>query len=98
MVTHWPKTKFIHLYRDEESWKQSLKGFMGTLHGIPKGAILDQLFYGNPCMSPTSHHALHSFVDRYSRYAAGHRTLFLDNNTSYDQSEPWDRKSLCFIL
>ena len=63
MVTHWPKTKFIHLFRDEAGWKQSLKGFMTTLHGIPKGAIMDQLFYNNPCMSPTSHHALTTVIE-----------------------------------
>jgi hypothetical protein len=91
MVSHWPKTKFIHLFRDEASWKQSLKGFMTTLHGIPKGAIMDQLFYENPCMSPTANHALTTVVEGYSRYAAGHRRLFLSNNTSYDDSEPWDR-------
>merc|ERR1712147_166868 len=59
MAAHWPKTKFIQLCRDVESWENSVRGFMQTIIGIPNGAIMDQLFYNNPHMSPTAHHALH---------------------------------------
>jgi len=39
MVEHWPKTRFIHLTRDFDSWKKSLQAFVGTLADMPKDWI-----------------------------------------------------------
>ena len=71
MSQHWPNTKFIQLCRDVESWEQSVSGFMKTIIGIPNGAIMDQVFYNNPHVSPTAHHALHKAVEPYCLYTIG---------------------------
>ena len=71
MAAHWPKTKFIQLCRDVEGWTKSLREFMHSIFDIPNGAIMDQLFYSNPHMSPTAHHALHRAVEPYSLYTIG---------------------------
>jgi len=90
MVAHWPKTKFIHLVRDVDSWSKSLSGFMKSIMAIPKGALMDHLFYHNALMSPTAHHALHTAVYGYQLYATGLGPLFLDENVTYEASEPWE--------
>ena len=58
MVEHWPKTRFIHLTRDFDSWKKSLQAFVGTLADMPKGSRLDHHHYASPMISPTAHFAL----------------------------------------
>ena len=46
MAAHWPKTKFIQLCRDVESWEKSACNFLCAImpESIPHGAILNQVF------------------------------------------------------
>jgi len=91
MANHWPKTKFIQLTRDVESWEASVTGFMKTIIGIPQGAIMDHNLFNNPHISPTAHHALHRAVEPYALYTIGFGPLFLDPAADYDKQEPWSR-------
>ena len=71
MSKHWPKTKFIQLCRGVDNWEQSVSGFMKTIIGIQNGAIMDHVYYNNPHVSPTAHHALHKAVEPYCLYTIG---------------------------
>ena len=70
MANHWPKTKFIQLVRDIESWETSASNFLKAIMPatIPHGAILNQVFYENEHISPTAHHALHKGLEPYPQY------------------------------
>ena len=70
MAQHWPKTKFIQLVRDIESWETSASNFLKAIMpaSIPHGAILNQVLYENEHISPTAHHALHKGLEPYPQY------------------------------
>lgn len=86
MAEHWPKvifctnqkllsnkiqTKFINIVRDVESWKASLKGFIGQLYEMPDDLLLDQVLANNKSISPTAHFAFDVSFRHYCRYIVG---------------------------
>ena len=93
MAAHWPKTKFIQLCRDVESWEKSACNFLRAImpESIPHGAILNQVFYENEHISPTAHHALRKGLEPYPLYIAGHGPSFFNKNAVFEQQEPWER-------
>ena len=79
MAEHWPKTKFIQLVRDIESWETSASNFLKAIMpaSIPHGAILNQVFYENEHISPTAHHALHKGLEPYPQYIVRDSELYI---------------------
>ena len=86
MAEHWPKvsfiqlnlnftfeikTKFINIVREVESWKQSVKTFIGQLYDMPDDLLLDQVLANNKSISPTAHFAFDVSFRHYCKYIVG---------------------------
>merc|ERR1719238_1728226 len=66
MVDHWPKTKFIHVTRDDTSWATSYENFIRVcMDGIPK-TTPDHLMANNSFLSDTANEYSSCF-DSYCR-------------------------------
>jgi len=86
MAEHWPNTKFIHVVRDEESWKKSFLEFFKIV--FEDKSSLEHVLYRNPHISPT-HKEAQAFLDAYARNIVNLRTPWC--NETLDEIVPWPR-------
>jgi len=71
MVKHWPKTKFIQLVRDEDSWKKSFINFYASVFSIPPSKYgLQYVLANNPDISPTAYKGFKA-LQNYCRLIIG---------------------------
>jgi len=87
MAEHWPKTKFIHLTRDEESWKKSFSASVRACYD-PKGSV-EHLIANNSFISPSMNAAVEC-MDGYAKNMAGGAAYQLDSTKS-DKLYTWPR-------
>merc|ERR1712168_519040 len=86
MAEHWPKTKFIHVVRDEESWKKSYIEFFRAIY--ENKTSLEHVLYRNPHISSTVNEAM-TWLNGYVRNIINIPSYIVDEK--FDELVPWPR-------
>jgi len=89
MVKHWPKTKFIHVTRDEESWKKSFTGFMGVIFNENNKTSIEHLLAQNRFISPAMNEAA-AAIGGYAKVIVG-ADAYQYKDTTFEKLWPWPR-------
>jgi len=87
MVKHWPKTKFIHVTRDDESFKASFSEYIPA--AIDPKDTVEHLLANNTFISPSMNTAC-EFIGGYAKNMAGCAAYQL-NSTKFDRLYTWRR-------